>query len=471
MRLFENRLQAANELAGHLAYLQDQKPIVLGLANSGVLIADVVARRLKAPMDVLLIETLTAPNVPGQVVGAVDEHGRISLIQASARWHHLNTQQLVEPARHAFRMLQGLHVRLRSLLPEADVKGRTVIVVGEAVITGARMLSAIAALRNRGAAKIIVATPAGIDRAIWQLHDAADLVVIPHRPAKFKGVQHLYEQYVEVSDETMLRVVEQNVTQQNIAAKSVRSVAMRFVGTCGQPLMCEVDLPPGATRGSGPYPAVVFAHGFESDGRSIRSVTISKRLAKRGIIGVRMDFTGHGRSGGTIDDATDMQMLADLHVVFQHVMALTEVDAGRMGIVGSGTGAMIALYYAAQVPAVRAMVIRGPVCGRETLAARHVQASTLIIHAERDTALFDSVQTLDRELAAQHRLLRIPNSNRLFGDPISFETMVNATVDWLMDHLVVEAHLSSASSDAGSDAGESIRATADAATSQSGSSS
>src|SRR5689334_13127041 len=87
MRLFKNRIEAANELAQHLAYLKSEKPIVLGMANGGVPIADVIAHQLEAPMDVLLIERLSAPGAPNQSVGAVDEHGRISMIQSTARWH------------------------------------------------------------------------------------------------------------------------------------------------------------------------------------------------------------------------------------------------------------------------------------------------------------------------------------------------------------------------------------------------
>jgi dienelactone hydrolase len=190
-------------------------------------------------------------------------------------------------------------------------------------------------------------------------------------------------------------------------------------------------------RGSGPHPAVIFAHGFESDGRSPRTLTIARRLVRRGIICVRMDFTGHGRSEGPPAAASDAQMISDLHVLFMSVAQLAEVDPKRIGVIGSGTGGMIALHYAAQVPSVKTLVIRGPVCGRETQAARQVKAPTLLIHAEGDTALLDSVQTLDRELGAAHQLLRIPNSNRLFGDPISLELMASATVDWVCDHLLV----------------------------------
>lgn len=437
MRLFKNRVEAANELAQHLAYLKDEKPVVLGLANGGVPIADVIARQLDAPMDVLLIEKLFAPNAPTQAVGAVDEHGRISMIQSTARWHHLTSQQMVDPARAAFRELQRRQAKVRAILPEVDIRGKAVILVGQGVATGAKMLGAIASVRDRGAKKVIVAAPAGSTQATWQLHETADVVVIPHRPAKFKSIDGFYEDFNVVTDEQMMQVVDRWMHDKPLVDQTARTIVMKLNSTRRQALLAEVDLPPGMTRGSGPHPAVIFAHGFESDGRSPRTLAVSRGLIRRGIICVRMDFTGHGRSEGRPDDATDAQMLSDLHVVFMSVAQLAEVDAKRIGIVGGGTGGMIALHYAAQVPSVKSMVIRGPVCGRETQAARLVKAPTLLIHAEGDTALLDSVQTLDRELGAQHQLIRIANSNRLFGDPISMELMASATVDWLADHLLI----------------------------------
>ena len=439
MRLFKNRIEAANELAQHLTFLKEDCPIVLGLANGGVPLAEVIAVLLNAPLDVLLIEKLQAPQSPDQIVGAVDEHGRISMIQATARWHHLTSQQMVEPAREAFRLMQVRQARVRAVLPEVEVRGRTVIIVDEGVGTGAKMLGAIASLKDRGASKVVVAAPAGTSHATWQLHETADVVVIPHRPAKFKGIESFYENFTEFTDDMLVHLLERWIANRPQQQQGVKTIVVKLTGTRGQTIMCELDLPPTLTRGSGPYPAVIFSHGFESNARSSRSLTISRRLAKRDIIGVRMDFTGHGRSGGKIEDATDAQMLADLHVAYHSVMGLSEADPQRIGIVGSGTGGMIALYYAAQVPSVKALVIRGPVCGRETVAARQVKAPTLLIHAESDTALFDSVQTLDREIAAQHQLLRIPNSNRLFSDPISMDLMVSATVDWMVDHLVVSS--------------------------------
>ena len=435
MRLFENRLAAAQELARHLSYLRDEDPIVLGLANEGIQVAEVVARELDAPLDVLLLKRLRAPDAKKQIVGVVDEFGRISMIESTARWHHLSSQEMIEPAREAFRALRRKRAVVRRILPSLEVINRTVIIVDQGVGTGARMLGAVASVRDRDAKRIIVAAPAGPSAATWQLHDMADQVVIPHRPTKFTSIEDFYKLYTDVSDDVMVGILERWVSSHPPQPTGSQTLVMKITNDAKCLLCCELDLPPGAARGSGPYPAVIFAHGFESDARSPRTVPISQRLAKRGIIGVRFDFTGHGRSDGRLDDATDERMINDLHLVHLHIARLKEVDATRVGINGSGTGGMLALAYAAARPEIAALVIRGPVCGEEIGAAANVHAPTLLVHAERDTALNSSIEALDSQLASSHQLLRIPDCNRLFSDPISLELMIDASVHWLQDHL------------------------------------
>lgn len=435
MALFKNRIEAAAELARDLEFLRDEKPVVVGIPNGGVPIAAHIAEALGAPLDILLMKPLSAPRNPDHVVGAVDEHGRISIIQATARWHHVTSQQLVEPARRAYADLQERRGRFRAILPELDIADRTVIVVNEGVSTGAQMLGAITSVRDRGAKKVIAAAPAGPSQHTWILHENADMVVIPHVPTHFKGIAHFYSNYDEVTDDQVVCTLQKWVSTRPDPVLGVKTLVHKIRNEKGTLLHCEFDVPPNFERGCDPRPAVIFAHGFESTARSPRSIPISKRLAKRGVLGVRFDFTGHGQSQGDHEDATEERMLRDLNVVYRTIAAMKEVDRTRIGINGAGTGAMIALHFAALEPALAAFVIRGPVCGREVDAAKRVKAPTLIIHAEHDTALGDSVAAINDNLAATHHMLVVNNSNRLFNDPISHELMVSASVDWLADHL------------------------------------
>ncbi len=437
MRLFKNRLDAARELAGHLTFLRDQEPLVLGIPNYGVPIAEVIAETLDSHLDILLIAKLRAPQQPELIVGAVDEHGRISMIQTAARWHHLTAREMIGPAREAFAELQERRAKFRAVLPETEVRGRTVVIVDHGVDTGATMLSAIASVRDRGARKVIVAAPAGCGKATWQLHETADGVVIPHTPSKFKGVDRFYESFDEVTDREVEATLRRWAAARPDHHQGVKTLVMRVVSEQERVVHCELDLPPGTARGSGPYPAVIFAHGHESDGRNPRSMLISRRLAKRSVMGIRVDFTGHGRSEGALEDATPERMLADLRTVFDNARILDEVDPCGIGLTGSGSGAMVALQLAAEQPDVQAVVIRGPVSGRELEASRLVKAPTLLIHGEQDTNMAKAVKAQPGELPSTLQLLEIPDSNRWFNDPISLELMVDASVEWLVEHLGV----------------------------------
>ncbi len=452
MRLFKDRIEAAHELARDLAFLKPEKPVVLGIPNGGVQVAAHVASDLDAALDILLIQKLAAPQNADQIVGAVDEHGRISMIQATARWHHLTSQEMIAPARLVFTEVQRRRDRFRAIIPESEVRGRTVVVIDQGVVTGATMLAAIASLRDRGARRIVVAAPAGVGKATWQLHEAADVVVIPHTPTTFKGVEHFYENYQDLEDREVELILDHWAREHGAHHAGVKTLVMRVPGPDGRVLNCEIDLPPDTKRGSGPYPVVLFAHSIESDARSPRSVQVSRRLAKRGLIGVRLDLTGHGRSEGEPEDATSDQMVSDLRSVLENVRLLDEVDETCVGLNGSGTGGMVALRLAAEDHELSALVIRGPICGDELAAAGDVKAPTLIIHAARDTALSADVEILDHELAAAHRLLVIPDSSRMFSDPISRELMVNASVDWLVDHLKVDSSATSSTAEAEAEA-------------------
>lgn len=432
MRMFRDREHAAGQLADSVAYLKDEDPIVVGIPNEGIPIAEAVAARLQAPLDLVLMEKLASPRSPKRIVGAVDEHGRISVIKSSARWHHVGSEQLIGEAREKFRELQSRRARFRSVLPELPVRGRTVIVVSECVTTGAVMLGAISSLRDRGARTIVAAAPAGREDAIWPLHENADAVIIPHKPAKFRSVDKLFETYQPVPDARVEAILQRHIEERDIPAPIVHTRMTNFIAGGSRAIHVELDLPSTPP----PFPAVIFAHGFDSNATSPRNVPISRRLAKRGIAGVRLDFTGHGRSDGTPDQCTAEAMLEDLICVVENITCFNEFDPERMGLNGSGTGGMIALRFAANEPRIKRLTIRGPVMGDEIEAARRIEAPTLIIHAEHDRELEQTVTDLNGALAAKHQLLRIPDSNRLFGDPISAELMMNATVQWFADYLL-----------------------------------
>jgi len=76
-----------------------------------------------------------------------------------------------------------------------------VILVDDGLATGATMRAAAAALRQQGAAKIIVAVPVGAPGTCHEIRSVADEVVCLQTPGSFMGVGQYYEDFSQTTDE------------------------------------------------------------------------------------------------------------------------------------------------------------------------------------------------------------------------------------------------------------------------------
>jgi pimeloyl-ACP methyl ester carboxylesterase len=97
-------------------------------------------------------------------------------------------------------------------------------------------------------------------------------------------------------------------------------------------------------RREGRGPTIVFLPGFASDMTGTKAAALDAWCAARGRAFLRLDYSGHGASGGDFADGTIGVWLAD---------ALTVIDSatdGKMLIVGSSMGGWIALHVALARP-------------------------------------------------------------------------------------------------------------------------
>jgi predicted phosphoribosyltransferase len=76
-----------------------------------------------------------------------------------------------------------------------------VILVDDGLATGATMRAAAAALRQQGAAKIIVAVPVGAPSTCREIRDEVDDILCLHAPGSFMGVGQYYEDFSQTTDE------------------------------------------------------------------------------------------------------------------------------------------------------------------------------------------------------------------------------------------------------------------------------
>ena len=200
--IFSNRAEAGQLLAEKLGkYAGRDDEIVLGLPRGGVPVAYEVARRLGVPLDVFIVRKLGVPGFEELALGAIASGG-VRVLNEDVVRALPNANELIESV--TTRELAELGRReqiYRDGRPAPNIGGRTVILVDDGLATGATMRAAVAALRQLGAAKIVVAVPVGAADTCREIEREVDETVCAMAPEWFQAVGQFYEDFSQTSDD------------------------------------------------------------------------------------------------------------------------------------------------------------------------------------------------------------------------------------------------------------------------------
>ena len=205
---FADRREAGVVLADALAaYRGAPDLLVLGLPRGGVPVAWEVATALRAPLDVLVVRKLGAPNWEELAVGAIASGGLVVLNDDVVRSLRISNEQLQQVIDREAAELARREEAYRGGRPLIELAGKTVILVDDGIATGASMLAAIRAIRAAGPAKIVVAVPVAPPSACRQLAEAADDVVSVWVPPSFMAVGEYYRDFRQTSDDEVRKLL------------------------------------------------------------------------------------------------------------------------------------------------------------------------------------------------------------------------------------------------------------------------
>jgi putative phosphoribosyl transferase len=167
---FKDRYAGGQSLAHLLVDYAGRKDVlVLGIPPGGVPVAAAIAQSLECAMDVLTVRTLNVPqHDPWQLeipMGAVTLGGVRVVDYEVVTSARVQSQELEQVVAFERQELERLHRLYRGDRPFADLRGRTVIVATDAIITGSVIDAAARAIRANGAARVLAATPVGLTLA------------------------------------------------------------------------------------------------------------------------------------------------------------------------------------------------------------------------------------------------------------------------------------------------------------------
>ncbi|MBI3031228.1 MAG: alpha/beta fold hydrolase [Candidatus Rokubacteria bacterium] len=429
--VFRDRAEAGGALAGELAPLIAGPCVVAAIPRGGVAVALPIVVRLRAPLTVAYARKLTAPFAPEFAFGALDEDGRMVLEPESVAGLGLGPDDVEKAKARVWAEIQRRMTLYRVPPLSHHLPGAAVVLVDDGLATGLTMRAALEYARRHGAREITVAVPCAAMEAAERFRRAADRFLSLIVDEAFTAVGTYYDDFSPVTDEdvvAMLARAQQLVTP---AAPPEPGLRVAFRNSRGRELAGLLLAP----ASGGPHPAVVFAHGWGSGKDSPRNRAVAEALRAEGFAAFLFDFTGHGDSGGTLDESIPAQQVDDLGAALNLLEALGEVDGSRLGVVGASSGAAVALLRAAEDARIRALVLRSANPEGAEGATPQVKVPTLLIVGERDAPIRAVNEALLPRLGGPRRLEVVPAGDHLFEEPTALRQAGALTVGWFKKYL------------------------------------
>jgi dipeptidyl aminopeptidase/acylaminoacyl peptidase len=127
----------------------------------------------------------------------------------------------------------------------------------------------------------------------------------------------------------------------------------------GKQVVGMLHRPPGR----GPFPAVVFLHGFSGNSFEAHRLFLetARVLTTRGVASLRFDFRGSGNSAGAFSDLSIQTEIADARAAVRWVRKQPWADSRRLALLGMSMGGLVATQVLAADRALRTAVLWNPV--------------------------------------------------------------------------------------------------------------
>jgi alpha/beta superfamily hydrolase len=187
-------------------------------------------------------------------------------------------------------------------------------------------------------------------------------------------------------------------------------------------------------QSQGMIPVTVFAPGIENSRESTIIRSVSRALLNCGVASLLLDFTGHGKSEGTISDSTITQQVDDL----QNAISWLRAD-GRfnpINLYGETTGATVVLRVAAADSNIRAIVLKTPRADTDLSLLGLITTPTLIIQGSADLAVRAESRKIYDGLAGKKNLHIIAGAGHLFDEGEEYlREAIEVTMNWIVDNL------------------------------------
>lgn len=209
--MFRDREEAGEKLAARLLSLPQlynlPKKIVLAIPRGGVVVGQVLAKKLDCPLNVIVVKKIGAPFQPELAIGAVSQ-GNVQVLdsrlveQTDTDTDYLNRE--IETKN------REIEERIRKFgVKELNLTGKNVILTDDGIATGATVEAAIKCISSKKPKSIILAIPVAPPEAVSKFQKLVDQLIILKTPSFFTAVGQFYQHFPQINDDEVTKILEE----------------------------------------------------------------------------------------------------------------------------------------------------------------------------------------------------------------------------------------------------------------------
>ena len=205
--MFRDRIEAGNQLAEKLLHYKDKDVVVLAIPRGGLPLGAIVARALKAPLNVALSKKIGYPGNKEFAIGAVSMEDVILDKTVQVPEDYLESETAL--IRKSLAKKYGQYYKNSE--PE-KLAGKIVIIIDDGVATGNTLFVTISLVAHQDPSGIVIAIPVAPPSVIERLNNFAEVdeVICLETPFNFRAVGQFYEDFSAVSDEEAINLLEES---------------------------------------------------------------------------------------------------------------------------------------------------------------------------------------------------------------------------------------------------------------------
>ena len=197
---------------------EDRKDtLVFGIPRGGIIIADIIARKLSCGFDLLISKRLRAPHNEELAIGAVMEDGTTYLNELVIRELKISSEyiksEILNQLEETKRLARIYRHRNKFFLEDNDIawKNKTIIIVDDGAATGSTITVAIRSIRKtKNPKRLIIAIPVSPKGTIKLLKnegiDHIEVITSPQN-RNFKSIEQYYQNFDQVTDNQVFDII------------------------------------------------------------------------------------------------------------------------------------------------------------------------------------------------------------------------------------------------------------------------